>query len=65
MAHYNDIRDKLADLAVKSFTTTHVRENPLIFAGRAVQRPKAHMAGTTPSSLKRIIQRPRNRSATY
>ena len=49
MAPHNELRDGVADLAGKAFTLTHVRDDPLIFAGRAVQRPKAQPAGTTPS----------------
>ena len=47
MAHHNDLRDGIADLSGKNFTPTHVRGNYLIFTGRAVQRPKAHLAGST------------------
>ena len=36
------------DLSRKSFTPTRVRNNPLIFAGRDVQRTKAQSDGTTP-----------------
>ena len=64
MAHQNDLRDKVADLAGKSFTPMHVRNNSLIFTVCAVQIPKDQPAGTTPYSSK-IIQRPRNKRATF
>ena len=37
----------------KAFTTTHVHNYPLIFAGRAVQKPKAQLDGTTPYQSKK------------
>ena len=43
-ARHNELRDRVADLAGKAFTPTHVRYNPLIFACCAVKRPKAKMA---------------------
>ena len=46
-ARHNDIRDRVADLAGKAFTPMHMGDDPLIFAGCAVQRPKTHPAGTT------------------
>ena len=48
-ARHNEIRGGVADLAIKTFTSTHVSDNPLIFEGRVVQRPKYQPAGTTPS----------------
>ena len=47
MAHHNKLRYVVADLAGKDFTPTHVREDPLIFAGFSVQRKKSQPAGST------------------
>ena len=41
---HNDCCDRVADLAGKAFTPTHVHDDPLIFAGCAVNRPKAKQA---------------------
>ena len=43
---HNDLWDGVADLAGKSFTPSHMLNNPFIFAGCAVKRPKAKPAGT-------------------
>ena len=52
MAHHNELRDRVADLAGKAFTPTHVHNNPLIFSGCAVKRIKVNPARskTTPST---------------
>ena len=44
MARHNELCDRVADVVRKAFTLTHVRDNPLIFAGCAVKRPKANPA---------------------
>ena len=41
-SHHKELWDKVADLAGKSFTPSHVRNEPLIFAGCAVKWPKAN-----------------------
>ena len=41
MARHNELRDGIADLAGKTFTPSHVRNDPLIYSGRAVKRTKA------------------------
>ena len=46
-ACHNDIHDGVADLSDKAFTPTHVRNNPLIYSGRAVKRTKAMTAGAS------------------
>ena len=46
-ARHNDIRHGVAELSGKSFTPSHVRNEPLIFAGCAVKRPKDTLARTT------------------
>ena len=43
---HNELRDGVADLAGKAFTPSHVRNDPLIFTGRAVKRTKATPART-------------------
>ena len=46
-ACHNELRDGVADLAGKSFTPSHMRNDPLIFAGCDVKRLKANPAGTS------------------
>ena len=41
MARNNDLYDGVANLAGKAFTPAHVRDNPKIFTGRAVQGGEA------------------------
>ena len=41
MARNNDIRDGVSNLAGKAFTPSNVRDDPLIYSGRAVKRTKA------------------------
>ena len=43
--HHNKLRDRVADLAGKAFTPSHVRNDPLIYSGHAVKRTKATPAG--------------------
>ena len=50
-ARHNELHGVVADLSIKSFTPTHMRDNPLICAGCAVQSPKAHPEGSKPSPL--------------
>ena len=45
MARHNELRDGVADLAGKAFTPSHLRNDPLIFAGCAVKRTKDTTAG--------------------
>ena len=40
-ARHNDLWNRVADLDGKDLISSHVRNDPLIFAGCAVQRPKA------------------------
>ena len=49
-AHHNKLRDGVADLAGKAFTPFHVRDDPLIYSGRAVKRTKAAPAGENRNS---------------
>ena len=46
-ARHNELRYGVADLAGKAFTPSHVRDNPLIYSGRAVKRMKATPAGAS------------------
>ena len=39
-APHNELRDGVVDLASKAFTPAHVREDPLIYSGRAMSRMK-------------------------
>ena len=50
-ARHNELHDGVADLAGKAFTPAHVRDDPLIYSGRAMSRTKPKPAGsklTTP-----------------
>ena len=47
---HNDLRDGVPDLAGKCFTTSHVCDDPHIFAGYAVKMPKAKPSGTRGST---------------
>ena len=40
-ARHNKLRDRVENLAGKAFTPSHVRDDPLIYSGRAVKRTKA------------------------
>ena len=45
-----ELQDRVADLAGKAFNPSHVRGDPLIFAGRAMKRTRskpARASGTT------------------
>ena len=46
-AHHNELHDGVADLAGKAFTSSHVRDDPLIYSGRDVSRTKPTPAGST------------------
>ena len=43
---HNELRDRVADLAGKAFTPAHVRDDPLIYSGRAMSRTKPKPAGS-------------------
>ena len=38
MSRHNELRDGVADLAGRAFTLSHMRNDPLIYSGRAVKR---------------------------
>ena len=46
MARHNKLCDGVVDLDSKAFTPSHMRNDPLIFAGCAAKRPKANPART-------------------
>ena len=46
-ARHNKLRDGVADLASKAFTPSHVRDDPLIYSGRAVRRTNPTPDGST------------------
>ena len=52
MARHNKLRDRVADLARKSFKPNHVRNDPLIITGCAGKRPKEKT--TRSKSMKSI-----------
>ena len=47
---HNEPRDGVTDLSGKAFTPSHMCNNPLIFAGCTMKRPKAKPAGTSGST---------------
>ena len=47
---HNDLRYRVADLASKSFTPSHVSDDPFIFACCAMKRSKDNSAGTIGST---------------
>ena len=57
-AHHNDLRDGVADLDGKAFTTSHVRDDPLIYSDRAVKRKKAVPVGANRNSGQTAVQPP-------
>ena len=46
-ARHKDLRDKVVDLAGKTFTPSHMHDDPLIYSGRAVKRTKATPDGAS------------------
>ena len=52
-ARHNELRDGVSDLAGKAFTPSHVRDNPLIYSGRAMSRTKPMPAGSTKTNPTR------------
>ena len=55
---HNELCDGVAYLAGKAFTSSHVRDNPLIYLGRAVKRTKAAPAGENGDSGQTTAQPP-------
>ena len=45
-ARHNELREGVADLAGKAFTPAHVRDDPIIYSGRAMSRIKPKPAGS-------------------
>ena len=53
---HNKIHDGVVDLDGKFFTSTHVRDDPLIFVDRSAKRPKELLAGSIlPPSKKKSV----------
>ena len=50
MGRHNKLRDRVTDLAGKAFTPTHVFDDPLIFAGYVMKRPKSNPARSKATS---------------
>ena len=46
-ACHNELHDGVVELAGKAFTPSHVRNDPLIYSGRAVKRTKDMPAGAS------------------
>ena len=44
-ARHNELRDGVEDLSGKAFTPSHVRNDPLIYSGRALKRTKSAPSG--------------------
>ena len=68
MERHFDICDGVADLAGKAFTPSHVRDDPLIYSGRAMSRTKLMPAGSTkknPPERRQQRQRSRSIRATF
>ena len=61
-ARHNELLDGVADLAGKSFNPSHVRDDPLIYSGRAVRRTKPTPAGSTKPNPLPVRQQQRQRS---
>ena len=57
-ACHNELHDRVADLAGKAFTPSHVRDNPLIYSGRAMKRSKATTAGAGGKTNHTVVQLP-------
>ena len=55
---HNELRDRVSDLAGKAFTPSHVRDDPLIYSGRAVKRAKAVPARAGKKSNNPVAQLP-------
>ena len=64
---HNDLRDGVADLIGKSFTPSHVRDDPLICSVCAVKSTKATPAGAIGKNTRQVRCRRklRSRRATY
>ena len=58
MACHNKLRDEVVDLAGKAFTPSHVRDDPLIYSGRAVKRTKAAPSGAGGTNSNAEVQLP-------
>ena len=57
-ACHNELRDGVAHLAGKAFTTSHMRDNSFIYSGRAVKKKKATPAGEGGNTNHTVVQPP-------
>ena len=57
-ARRNKLCDGVADLDGKAFTSSHVRNNPLIYLGCAMKRTKAALSRANGDSGKSTAQKP-------
>ena len=57
-ARNNEIRDRVTNLAGKAFTSSRVRDEPLIYSGCAVKRTKAAPAGANGDIGRTTVQPP-------
>ena len=56
MARHNELCEGVVDLAVKAFTPFHLRNDPVIYFGRAMKRKKAAPAGAGGTSTQSEVQ---------
>ena len=54
-ACHNDLHDGVADLAGKAFTPSHMRDDTLIYSGRAVKRTKDSPDGASGTSTQSVV----------
>ena len=57
-ARHNELREGVADLAGKSFTPSHVRNDPLIYSRCAAKRTKATPAGADGNNDHAVVPPP-------
>ena len=57
-ARHRKLRDGVADLTGKAFTPSHMRDDPLIYSGRAMKRTKAAPDGASRNSNQSVAQPP-------
>ena len=57
-ARHNELRDGVAYLAGKAFTSSHVSNDPLIYSGRFVKRTKATLDRAGGKTNHTVVQPP-------
>ena len=58
MVRHKKLRDGVAYLAGKSFTPSHVRDDPIIYSGRAMKRTRVAPAGAGATTNNKEVQPP-------